>query len=133
MQFAYGGSWGSRLRFTAIPTCALTTPQKPECQGSTPVTTKNDAETGSHRSSTRARPIDARMSTMAAMIGVVPFKVTPHPFEEGEYQVACWIGLPMSVRPTQSAQLAARVKETISKRMRPPSCSRAWKRITPAR
>ncbi|MFE1895881.1 RHS repeat-associated core domain-containing protein [Streptomyces yangpuensis] len=43
---AYGGSWGSRLRFTAIPTCALTTPQKPECQGSTPVTTKNDAETG---------------------------------------------------------------------------------------
>ncbi|MFD4241107.1 RHS repeat-associated core domain-containing protein [Streptomyces sp. NPDC058525] len=43
---AYGGSWGSRLRFTAIPTCALTTPQKPECQGSTPVTTRNDAETG---------------------------------------------------------------------------------------
>ncbi|MCY0944083.1 polymorphic toxin-type HINT domain-containing protein [Streptomyces antarcticus] len=43
---AYGGSWGSRLRFTAIPTCALTTPKRPECQGSTPVTTTNNAETG---------------------------------------------------------------------------------------
>ncbi|WP_327168686.1 polymorphic toxin-type HINT domain-containing protein [Streptomyces subrutilus] len=43
---AYGGSWGSRLRFTAIPTCALTTPKRPECQGSTPVTTRNDPETG---------------------------------------------------------------------------------------
>ncbi|MBT2480362.1 RHS repeat-associated core domain-containing protein [Streptomyces sp. ISL-94] len=43
---AYGGSWGSRLRFTAIPTCALTTPNKPECKGSVPVTTKNDPVTG---------------------------------------------------------------------------------------
>ncbi|MFJ3926557.1 polymorphic toxin-type HINT domain-containing protein [Streptomyces sp. NPDC090022] len=43
---AYGGSWGSRLTFTAIPTCALTTPERPECQGSTPVSTRNDAKTG---------------------------------------------------------------------------------------
>ncbi|MBT2480365.1 polymorphic toxin-type HINT domain-containing protein [Streptomyces sp. ISL-94] len=43
---AYGGSWGSRLRFTAIPSCALTTPNKPECKGSVPVTTKNDPVTG---------------------------------------------------------------------------------------
>ncbi|MGW0754868.1 hypothetical protein, partial [Streptomyces sp. NPDC002587] len=28
---AYGGSWGSRLRFTAVPACALTTPNKAEC------------------------------------------------------------------------------------------------------
>ncbi|MER5931556.1 polymorphic toxin-type HINT domain-containing protein [Streptomyces sp. NPDC002054] len=43
---AYGGSWGSRLQFSAIPTCALTTPNRPECQGSFPVTTKNDPKTG---------------------------------------------------------------------------------------
>ncbi|MGW7455163.1 RHS repeat-associated core domain-containing protein [Streptomyces sp. NPDC054787] len=43
---AYGGSWGSRLRFTAIPACALTTPQLAQCQGSRPVTTRNDPETG---------------------------------------------------------------------------------------
>ncbi|WP_371617575.1 RHS repeat-associated core domain-containing protein [Streptomyces sp. NBC_00454] len=43
---AYGGSWGSRLRFTAVPACAATTPDKPECKGSVPVTTKNDPVTG---------------------------------------------------------------------------------------
>ncbi|ROQ96209.1 RHS repeat-associated protein [Streptomyces sp. 2132.2] len=43
---AYGGSWGSRLRFTAVPACAVTTPNKPECKGSIPVTTKNDPVTG---------------------------------------------------------------------------------------
>ncbi|MFI1455027.1 RHS repeat-associated core domain-containing protein [Streptomyces roseus] len=43
---AYGGSWGSRLRFTAVPACALTTPNRPECKGSIPVSTKNDPVTG---------------------------------------------------------------------------------------
>ncbi|ROQ93870.1 intein/RHS repeat-associated protein [Streptomyces sp. 2132.2] len=43
---AYGGSWGSRLRFTALPACALTTPERPECRNGTPVTTRNDAQTG---------------------------------------------------------------------------------------
>ncbi|MFF0214039.1 RHS repeat-associated core domain-containing protein [Streptomyces vinaceus] len=43
---AYGGSWGSRLRFTAVPACAVTTPNKSECKGSIPVTTKNDPVTG---------------------------------------------------------------------------------------
>ncbi|MGW7307763.1 polymorphic toxin-type HINT domain-containing protein [Streptomyces sp. NPDC054835] len=43
---AYGGGWGSRLRFTALPACALTTPNKPECRRGTPVTTVNDPKTG---------------------------------------------------------------------------------------
>lgn len=43
---AYGGGWGSRLRFTALPACALTTPKKPGCQNGTPVTTVNDPVTG---------------------------------------------------------------------------------------
>ncbi|MFE5515044.1 polymorphic toxin-type HINT domain-containing protein [Streptomyces sp. NPDC056529] len=43
---AYGGDWGSRLRFSALPSCALTTPQKPECRASVPVATVNDTATG---------------------------------------------------------------------------------------
>ncbi|MFI1147442.1 polymorphic toxin-type HINT domain-containing protein [Streptomyces sp. NPDC020817] len=43
---AYGGSWGSRLRFTALPACVLTTPERPECRTATPVTADNDASTG---------------------------------------------------------------------------------------
>ncbi|RSS81480.1 polymorphic toxin-type HINT domain-containing protein [Streptomyces sp. WAC06614] len=43
---AYGGSWGSRLRFTALPACALTTPERAECRTGTPVTATNDPRTG---------------------------------------------------------------------------------------
>ncbi|WP_284581613.1 RHS repeat-associated core domain-containing protein [Streptomyces sp. 2P-4] len=43
---AYGGSWGSRLRFTALPACALTTPERAECRTGTPVTATNDPYTG---------------------------------------------------------------------------------------
>ncbi|MEV7612391.1 RHS repeat-associated core domain-containing protein [Streptomyces sp. NPDC089799] len=43
---AYGGGWGSRLRFTAVPACSLTTPNRPECRGNIPVTTRNNPETG---------------------------------------------------------------------------------------
>ncbi|MFF2571040.1 polymorphic toxin-type HINT domain-containing protein [Streptomyces sp. NPDC058084] len=43
---AYGGGWGSRLRFTALPACALTTPEKPGCRSGVPVTTVNDPKTG---------------------------------------------------------------------------------------
>ncbi|MFJ8646223.1 polymorphic toxin-type HINT domain-containing protein [Streptomyces sp. NPDC093546] len=43
---AYGGDWGSRLTFVALPACALTTPQKPACQTRTPVATTNNAAAG---------------------------------------------------------------------------------------
>ncbi|MEV7835385.1 RHS repeat protein, partial [Streptomyces subrutilus] len=43
---AYGGGWGSRLRFTALPACALTTPDRPECRTGTPVSAANDPRTG---------------------------------------------------------------------------------------
>ncbi|MFH8725393.1 polymorphic toxin-type HINT domain-containing protein [Streptomyces termitum] len=43
---AYGGDWGSRLRFSKRPACVLTTPEKPECQGSVPLPSTNDTETG---------------------------------------------------------------------------------------
>ncbi|GIM93653.1 polymorphic toxin-type HINT domain-containing protein [Paractinoplanes toevensis] len=42
---AYGGDWASRLRLVALPTCALTTPQRAECAG-TPLPSRNDPKTG---------------------------------------------------------------------------------------
>ncbi|MEV7612388.1 polymorphic toxin-type HINT domain-containing protein [Streptomyces sp. NPDC089799] len=43
---AYGGGWGSRLRFKAVPACSLTTPERPECRVTQDVVTKNDPATG---------------------------------------------------------------------------------------
>ncbi|MBP2337383.1 RHS repeat-associated protein [Saccharothrix coeruleofusca] len=34
---AFGGGYGSRLKLTALPSCALSTPDKPECRTATPV------------------------------------------------------------------------------------------------
>ncbi|SEG91398.1 RHS repeat-associated core domain-containing protein [Thermomonospora echinospora] len=42
---AYGGDWASRLRLVKLPACALTTPDKRECQRGTPLPTVNDAKT----------------------------------------------------------------------------------------
>ena len=39
---AYGAGWSSRLRLVTLPTCALTTPGKPECRKQTPLATEND-------------------------------------------------------------------------------------------
>ncbi|WP_412543122.1 RHS repeat-associated core domain-containing protein [Longispora sp. K20-0274] len=38
---AYGADWAARLRLTALPECALSTPDLPECQG-TPLESRND-------------------------------------------------------------------------------------------
>ncbi|MFJ7154623.1 RHS repeat-associated core domain-containing protein [Streptomyces sp. NPDC101118] len=42
----YGANWGPRLRFSALPACALTTPGKPECRLRTPVETRNNSVGG---------------------------------------------------------------------------------------
>ncbi|MFP3967579.1 polymorphic toxin-type HINT domain-containing protein [Actinomadura fulvescens] len=44
---AHGGDWASRLRLVRLPSCALTTPAKPECQKRTPLPTLNDPKTKS--------------------------------------------------------------------------------------
>ncbi|MGA5703846.1 polymorphic toxin-type HINT domain-containing protein [Peterkaempfera bronchialis] len=44
---AYGGDWASRLRLVALPSCALTTPNKAECRKHIPVATVNDTRTDS--------------------------------------------------------------------------------------
>ena len=43
---AYGGGWGSRLKFLALPACVLTDPAAAKCQARTPVVTENDVATG---------------------------------------------------------------------------------------
>ncbi|MGY3850667.1 polymorphic toxin-type HINT domain-containing protein [Streptomyces hydrogenans] len=55
---AYGGDWGSRLRFSQRPACVLTTPEKPECQGSVPLASVNDTETGVLTGTFAARAAD---------------------------------------------------------------------------
>lgn len=55
---AYGGDWGSRLRFSQRPACVLTTPEKPECQGSVPLPSVNDTETGTLTGTFAARATD---------------------------------------------------------------------------
>ena len=40
---AFGSDWASRLRFTALPACVLTTPQLAACRTGTPVATTNSA------------------------------------------------------------------------------------------
>ncbi|MGW6391202.1 polymorphic toxin-type HINT domain-containing protein [Streptomyces sp. NPDC055103] len=77
---AYGGDWGSRLRFSQRPACVLTTPEKPECQGSVPLASVNDTETGTltgtfaARSAAGADTADA--STAAASSGAVVLAAT---------------------------------------------------------
>ncbi|MFD9489794.1 hypothetical protein ACFWBX_38680, partial [Streptomyces sp. NPDC059991] len=39
----YGGDWSSRLHLVQLPTCAITTPEKPACQVQTPLAGNNDA------------------------------------------------------------------------------------------
>ncbi|MFD0372854.1 polymorphic toxin-type HINT domain-containing protein [Streptomyces sp. NPDC127114] len=41
---AYSGNWSSRLRMVQLPTCALTTPDKPACRTTTPVPSQNNTE-----------------------------------------------------------------------------------------
>lgn len=44
-RYAIGGSWASRLRLWQVPTCALTTPDAPDCR-SVPLHTSNDLVAG---------------------------------------------------------------------------------------
>ncbi|MFT3969193.1 MAG: polymorphic toxin-type HINT domain-containing protein [Micropruina sp.] len=46
-QFApeVGGGWASRLELFSLPDCALTTPERAECQDRTPLVSRNDQKT----------------------------------------------------------------------------------------
>jgi RHS repeat-associated protein len=53
---AYGGTWGSRLQFVALPECVLTTPQRPACHRRTTIATSNNTATGKLTATIRPAP-----------------------------------------------------------------------------
>ncbi|GIH00602.1 hypothetical protein Pma05_71740 [Plantactinospora mayteni] len=59
---AYGGDWATRLRFTPLPECALSTPDRPECRPGDPVLTHND---------TARKRITAEVDTGAGLYAVI--------------------------------------------------------------
>ncbi|WP_254548966.1 RHS repeat-associated core domain-containing protein [Catellatospora tritici] len=63
---AYGGNYGSRLRFFQLPACALTTPTLAACQRRTPLVSSNDARTQSVSTQLAAAPASARTMVLAA-------------------------------------------------------------------
>ncbi|MGW6394646.1 RHS repeat-associated core domain-containing protein [Streptomyces sp. NPDC055103] len=74
---AYGGDWAARLRLVQMPACALTTPEKAECQSRRPLETKNDTETGSVSAEVEAAPrFTAASARTMAMSGATALAVT---------------------------------------------------------
>lgn len=65
---AYGGDWGSRLKFVALPECVLTTPGKPECQKRTPVPTRNNAASGTLTATIQPAPRTATGTSRAVVL-----------------------------------------------------------------
>ncbi|MFB6518668.1 polymorphic toxin-type HINT domain-containing protein [Streptomyces sp. NPDC056401] len=61
---AYGGDWASRLRFVALPQCALATPELAQCRAQSPVLFRNDP-----RTSTLTARIDVPGTVPAAPTG----------------------------------------------------------------
>ncbi|MGM9465196.1 ricin-type beta-trefoil lectin domain protein [Streptomyces murinus] len=59
---AYGGGYGSRLRLVQLPGCALTTPQKSECQKATPLKFTNRAAAEQLTATVRIAPAAASNS-----------------------------------------------------------------------
>jgi RHS repeat-associated protein len=66
---AFGGSYGSRLRLVQLPSCALTTPDRPECRQVTSVPTRNNGETKALSADVSLAPASAGATVMAAVAG----------------------------------------------------------------
>ncbi|WP_412539129.1 polymorphic toxin-type HINT domain-containing protein [Longispora sp. K20-0274] len=63
---AFGGGYGSRLRWVRMPACAATTPELPECQSQTPLTSTNDPGTQTVTADVAVGAPVALKSTMSA-------------------------------------------------------------------
>ncbi|MEU3049640.1 RHS repeat-associated core domain-containing protein [Streptomyces sp. NPDC006984] len=74
---AYGGNWGSRLRFVAMPACALTTPEKAECTTRTPVATENDPARGTLTATVQAAPAASSPIARRTAVATSASAVTP--------------------------------------------------------
>jgi RHS repeat-associated protein len=62
---AFGGDWAGRLHLVELPSCALTSPDKPECRTQTPVSSSNNSKTGTLTGDV-SLPATARPATRAA-------------------------------------------------------------------
>ncbi|ALG07862.1 polymorphic toxin-type HINT domain-containing protein [Kibdelosporangium phytohabitans] len=63
-RYAAGADFGSRLRLVRMPACAVTTPDVPDCQRQTPLTSRNDA---SAQTVTATVPVEKQ--TVVAAVG----------------------------------------------------------------
>ncbi|MFF5443570.1 RHS repeat-associated core domain-containing protein [Streptomyces sp. NPDC012888] len=68
-RHAYGGDWAARLRLVQLPSCALTTPERPECRTQKPLPTENDVRTGKLTTRTALAPTAMVMAATAEESG----------------------------------------------------------------
>jgi RHS repeat-associated protein len=73
---AFGGDYASRTRLVRLPACALTSPERAECQGSTPVSTSNNV---------KGRTLTASVSVAATGMTVLATEAGPSG-DNGDYQ-----------------------------------------------
>ena len=66
---AFGGSYGSRLRLVQLPSCAVTTPGRPECRQASSVPTHNNSEVKALSADVALGPVSAGVTVLAAVAG----------------------------------------------------------------
>ncbi|MFJ5829658.1 hypothetical protein [Streptomyces sp. NPDC093089] len=81
---AFGGDWAARLRFAELPSCVLSTPQRPECRSQRPLDSVNDTETGEVSAEIPSGPTtvprtDAAKASSASASGAMVLAVTADP------------------------------------------------------
>ncbi|WP_256984888.1 polymorphic toxin-type HINT domain-containing protein [Streptomyces sp. 2R] len=74
---SYGGSYASRMRLVELPSCALTTPDRPECRDGTPVDATND---------TAAQTLTANAVTLRAGTTTVLAAAAATAGDKGDYK-----------------------------------------------
>ncbi|THA33092.1 hypothetical protein E6W17_32055 [Streptomyces sp. A1547] len=65
----YGGDYGSRLHLVKLPTCALTTPERPECRKKEPITSENNTTSKTLTTDLQAASLSAGPMLLAAEAG----------------------------------------------------------------
>ncbi|MET8262184.1 RHS repeat domain-containing protein [Micromonospora sp. NPDC005553] len=66
---AYGADWASRLRLVSMPACALTTPQKKQCLGTTSLKSRNDLRSGTVTASVTVGASESLLALAAGASG----------------------------------------------------------------
>ncbi|MGW8990048.1 polymorphic toxin-type HINT domain-containing protein [Streptomyces zhihengii] len=72
---AYGGDWAARLHLVQLPSCALSTPEKPQCRIAKPLETRNDTASSTLTASV-ALPASTSPVRTSAVAGATVLAVT---------------------------------------------------------